>query len=147
MTSLRAFVVCALALLLCQSSGRAEMEGACLSAVGPETISKEIEELVKSDETRTTLPANIVDRWFRGCSFDHTMKKLATAGFQVGEYDKIPSWQTKQGIKRVANAEKKLGAVVIPGTTVPIGAHLLRATLFDYGGRLDIKTLIYVDTP
>jgi hypothetical protein len=118
-----------------------------MSAVGVEIISNEIEELIKADDRRKELPQDIVERWFRGCSFDEVKEKLARAGFNVGEYGKIPPWQIKQGITRVADGEKKLGEVLDPGSRVPIGAHLLRITVFDYGSRLDLRTLIYTDTP
>jgi hypothetical protein len=118
-----------------------------MNAIGPEIISNEIEALLKGDETRKELPRDIVARWFRDCSFDEAKEKLATAGFNVGEYSKLSNSDIKQGITRVADGEKKLRDVFEPGSAEPVGAHLLRVTLLDYGGRLDVQTLIYTDGP
>jgi hypothetical protein len=118
-----------------------------MSAVGLDVISREIEDLIKADERRKDLPRDVVERWFRGCSFDEAKEKLVHLGFQVGEYDTIPSWQIRQGIKRVADGEKKLSELFESGSTDPVGAHLLRVTLFDFGDHYEARTLIYTDAP
>src|SRR5947209_2547066 len=100
MTALLRNIFSFLSLLAATQNARADMRDACMNTVSVYVISSQIEELIRADERRKELPREVVERWFRGCSFDEAKEKLAAAGFNVGEYDKITSWESKRGVKR-----------------------------------------------